>query len=204
MPQTYLFQVSLPVTDTLPRNRIVNALHFEHGVGGLFDTDLEQMCSDIVELYQGRYGDSTREVMCKAYDTDAKPNYPRASVVVNTGVVWNAIVPREIALCLSYSGDNRGIKDQRGRCYLMPQIAAPPHSFGLRPSDVTQNWALSWYTLPNESFPDIGGVDWKFGVWSKTYKHFTQTTQAWVNDEWDIQRRRGLRETTRVQAIREG
>jgi len=63
---------------------------------------------------------------------------------------------------------------------------------------------LSWYTLPNESFPDIGGVDWKFGVWSKTYKHFTQTTQAWVNDEWDIQRRRGLRETTRVQAIREG
>ena len=65
-------------------------------------------------------------------------------------------------------------------------------------------WAIDWMDTPNASFPDLGGVDWKFGVWSPTYKTFTQMQQAWCNDDWDIQRRRGLRENTRQSVTREG
>jgi len=204
MPQTYKFQVSMPVNDTLPRNRISNTVHFQHVVGSLLDTDLENMCADLVALWQTRYGLGPGEVMCKAYDTDAKPNYPRASVVVNANVPWIQSTPREVALCLSFAGEHRGNKSERGRIYLDPGAAVGLAQIGLRPDPQHLQWALAWYDLSNESLPDIGGVDWKFGIWSPTYQKFTQSQQAWVNDDWDTMRSRGLRETTRVTSTREG
>lgn len=204
MPQTYAFQISWPVTDTLPRNRESNTLHFQHVIGSVADTVLNTMCADLVALYQTKYGNTARELVCKAYDTDAVPNYPRAAVTVNPGVVWNQTSPREIALVLSFAASNRGNKSERGRIYLNPAMvtgATPPL---LRPAQPILDWALGWYSTSNASFPDIGGVDWQFGVWSPTYKKFTQSQQAWVNDDWDVQRRRGLRETTRVTSTREG
>lgn len=204
MPQTYAFQTSMPVTDTLPRNRVANTIHLQHSIGAIADTDLEGMASDIIGVYQARYQDSAHEIQCKAYDVDAKPNYPRANVVVNVGVPWSCGYPREIALVLSYAGDHRGNKSERGRMYLMPQLVSPPLGFGLRPDAGALAWALRWYDEPNASLPDLGGVDWQFGVWSKKYARFTQTQQAWVNDDWDVMRSRGLRESTRVTSQREG
>jgi len=206
MATAYKFTVSMPVTDTLPRNRISNTFHLQHTLGSLADTDLKSMCDDIVTMYTARYGISSNEIVCKAYDTDAKPNYPRATSVVNAGEVWLCPHPREVALCLSFAGSNRGNKSERGRVYLMPSIAAGAAG-GIdfvRPSVTAMTWAMKFYTEPNASFPDLGGVDWQFGVWSPTYKKFTQTKQAWCNDEWDTVRRRGLRETTRQSVSRDG
>jgi hypothetical protein len=203
---TYKFTISMPVTDVAPRNRITNTVHLQHSIGGLLDTDLQAICADLVAMYQTRYGASNREIVCKAYDTDAVPNYPRAEASVNAGSVWVCTHPREVALVLSFAGSNRGNKSERGRIYLMPAIAA-----GIggtvdleRPSNAAMTWAMNFYTEANASFPDIGGVDWQFGVYSPTYKKFTQSKQAWCNDEWDTQRRRGLRETTRLSVNREG
>lgn len=204
MATTYGFQVSMPVTDTMPRNRIVNHFHMEHVTGGVLDADLESMCQDIVELYQVRYGFTNKEIQCKAYDVDAVPNYPRAEVIVNVGIPWPISTPREICLCLSYAAEHRGNKSERGRMYLQPQLATAGAVIGVRPTAAQLTWALDWYTVSNASLPDLGGVDWKFGVYSPTYNKFTQSQQAWVNDDWDVQRRRGLRESTRQTATREG
>jgi hypothetical protein len=204
MATTYAFQISMPLSSTLPRDRISNTVHLEHVVGGLLDTDLEGMCQDIVAMYQFHYGNAAKEIQCKAYDVDAVPNYPRADVVVNPGVIWTTTMPHEICLCLSYCADHRGNKQERGRIYLQPALVGALSVTSERPSQGVMDWALAFYTTSNNSFPDLGGVDWKFGVWSRTYKDFTQSKQAWVNDEWDVQRRRGLRETTRVTATREG
>jgi len=204
MATVYKFQVSWPVTDTLARNRESNSFHMQHSIGALVDADLTSMCQDIVAMYQHHYGDATRELQCKAYDTDAVPNYPRADVVVNAGVPWDQATPREIALVLSYSGPHRGNKRERGRIYLNPSMGAGSSGLGMRPTQAQLDKALLWYTEPNNSFPDLGGVDWTFGIWSGVGKYFTKSTQAWVNDDWDIQRRRGLRESNRVQATREG
>lgn len=204
MATVYKFTVSLPVTDTLARNRISNTVHLEHVVGSQSDEQLEGICADMAAMYQARYGVATKEVNVKAYDVDAKPNYPRASVTVNPGQVWTSNLPREVALCLSFAGDNRGNKAERGRIYLAHWLAVPLLNTGLRPDAAAMAWALKFYTEPNGSFPDLGGVDWKFGVYSRTYSKFTQSQQAWVNDDWDTQRRRGLRETTRQSATREG
>jgi len=204
MAATYAFQVSVPVTDLLPRNRFVNRFHMEHVTGGLLDTDLEGMCEDIAALWQTKLANATHEVDVRAYDTDAVPNYPRAQVTVNAGSAWPLQKPHEIALCLSYSGPNRGNKNERGRMYLYPQLVLALDNLIDRPTQPQLDWALGWYSTSNESFPDLGGVDWKFGVWSRTLKKFRQTTQAWVNDDWDVQRKRGLRESNRVSVNRDG
>lgn len=206
MATVYKFTVSMPVTDVLPRNRITNTFHMQHVVGSLADTDLKTMCDDILAMWTTRYGISTHEIEVKAYDTDAVPNYPRATSVANAGSPWLCPHPREVALCLSYAGNNRGNKSERGRIYLMPSIAAAAGG-GVdqeRPNSGVQSWALDFYRVPNGSLPDLGGVDWQFGVYSPTYHKFTQTKQAWVNDEWDTQRRRGLRESARVSVSRDG
>lgn len=204
MATTYKFQISMPLTDTLARNRISNTVALEHVTGGLGDPDLETMCEDIAAMYQARYGNLTKEIQVKAYDTDAVPNYPRATVTVNPGQVWAQAAPRELALCLSFAGNNRGNKNERGRIYLNPFMATPAAAFAIRPSAADMTWATKFYTEPNASFPDLGGVDWKFGIWSTTLKKFTQSQQAWCNDDWDTQRRRGLRESTRQSVTREG
>lgn len=206
MATTYKFQVSMPVSDISPRNRISNTFHMQHSIGALLDADLKSMTDDILTMWATRYGISTHEIDVRAYDTDAVPNYPRAQSIANAGSVWICPHPREVALCLSYAAGNRGNKSERGRIYLMPSIAAGAAG-GVdfeRPSTTALNWALDFYRVPNASFPDLGGVDWQFGVYSPTYKKFTATKQAWVNDEWDTQRRRGLRENTRVSVSRDG
>lgn len=204
MATTYKFQISLPVTDLAARNRIVNTIHLQH-VTSADEGGLTDMCSDIAQLYQARYDRMTTEIDVRAYDVDAVPNYPRAQVVVNPGQAWPINVPREIAICLSYAGEQRGNKSERGRIYLVHGLMGSGGiGLGARPTQAQLDWALEWYTLSNESLPDLGGIDWKFGVWSRRYQKFTQTEQAWVNDDWDVQRRRGLRESTRVTAQREG
>lgn len=205
MPTTYKFQVSWPVTDTLPRNRMSNTLHFQHVTGGLNDDALESMCADLVALYAVKYK-GNYEILCKAYDTDAVPNNPRASVVQHSGLAHQCNTARELALVLSYAGEHRGVKSERGRIYTNPFIVGTNlvQDPALRPTTLQMEWALGFFSLANESFPDIGGVDWKFGIYSPTYKTFTQAQQAWVNDDWDVMRSRGLRETQRITSTREG
>jgi hypothetical protein len=198
------FQVSIPVYDTVPRNRFINTFHLDR-VGALpGDGDLENMCNDIVQMYATRYGRADKEIACTAYDVDAVPNYPRARVVINEGLAWTTTHPHEIALCLSYYGQYSGNKNERGRMYLAPQIASGGIGISERPSPAAMQWALDFYQVSNASLPDLGGADWKFGVYSRTLKTFHQSQHAWVDDEWDTMRSRGLRSTTRVMADREG
>jgi hypothetical protein len=171
----------------------------------VLDTDLEQMCADLCAMYQARYNSTANEVNVRAYNVGAPPNVPRANVTVDGGVVWPIAAIREQALCLSFAGANRGDKRRRGRIYLEPGISTSGVLVTtLRPNQAAMDWALGFYTVPNASFPDIGGPDWKFGIWSEVGQHFTQSTQAWCNDDWDIQRRRGLRESTRTSVVRDG
>jgi hypothetical protein len=66
------------------------------------------------------------------------------------------------------------------------------------------NRVLDLYRASDSSFPDLGGIDWKFGIWSHTQHAFHQAEYAWVDDEWDTQRRRGRRPLSRVESTREG
>jgi len=200
---TYKFTISMPTTDTLPRNRISNTVYFDH-VNVMQGTDLESICDDLVGVWSARYGGAAHEVKCSCYDTDAPPNYPRAESIVNAGSPWPHTSPGEVALCLSFCGENGPRPRERGRIYLMPGLDPVNSITQLRPTTATQNWALAWATTSNASLPDIGGIDWKHGIWSPTTKTFHQAKHYWVDDEWDTQRRRGLKASSRVEVAREG
>jgi hypothetical protein len=204
MAQVLKFVVSMPVSTALPRDRISNTFHMEHVAAWATPDDIEGLCSDIVAMYQARYHNATHEIQCKAYDIDNPPNFPRADVIVNAGSVWPNNHPRESCLCLSFAGDHRGNRRERGRLYLQPGIDSTLSTDMERPNATVQQWALDFYSVSNESFPDLGGIDIKFGIYSALDAKFTQSKQAWVDDEWDTQRRRGLRGVNRLTSSREG
>lgn len=198
----YKFLVNIPVGSTLTRDRYVNVFHMSTPNPA---PDMDDIAGQVCGLWQSKYGSTTHEVNCRVYELGPPPNVPLANVTLAAGSAWDIQSARELALCLSFAGDNRGDKRRRGRLYLAPHITtvALPQ-IGLRPTQAQLDWALSWYGESNDSLPDLGGPDWTFGIWSEAGQHFTQSEQAWVNDDWDTQRRRGLRESNRVSVSREG
>lgn len=203
----YRFQVSYPVHSLLPRDRFTNTFHMEKVAGAALGTDLDSICDDICTMFGTRLGAATREVACKAYDVPhVQPNPPRSSRVKNLGVLWTPLSYTEGALCLSFAA-NASLPRERGRMYLpigIARNASIDTAFGTRPTTPQMQWALDFYSVANASLPDLGGIDWKFGVWSPSNNSFKQTTKAWVDNEWDTVRSRGLRESARLTSVRDG
>jgi hypothetical protein len=200
----YKFTIAMAVDSMLPRDYMTNTIHMEHVGGIALDTDLDGVCDDLVDLYQYQIGGTPHEVRCKAYDMSAPPNYPLANVVKSAGTPYTSSLPREIAICLSFAR-NKSNPRERGRIYI-PACFGAVAGLGIaqRPGSTARTNVLKYYSEANHSFPDIGGIDWKFGVWSPTNNAFYQTTQAWVDDEYDTVRSRGLRPEARTVSVRDG
>lgn len=135
-------------------------------------------------------------VTVKLYDIEGtKPVYPAAQKTVNPGNNLPTTGPREIALCLSfYAGQNR--KRYRGRVYIPFSWVARTSGLtviGSRPSAAQITKVLSFRTV----LQDLGGPDVDWEVWSGVDRTGRSVSDCWVDDEWDIQRRRGSRPTTR-------
>lgn len=207
MPQTYKFQITMPQVSTLPRDVISHTFHMQHSVGGLLSTDLDSVCQASAELFQKHYGGLAggHKVTCKVYEMGAAPQIPKSEKTVGT-LSWPANCPREIALCLSFA-KRANVPRERGRLFMSvgAYLGSPLVSVTTeRPNATLLSRVAGLYHTANESLPDLGGIDWKFGVWSPTNSAFYQTSQAWVDDEWDTVRSRGVRPTTRVNSVREG
>jgi hypothetical protein len=175
------------------RDKIVNVLHFED-VG--ITNDWDGNCEALAHIYQDHWLDNgAREINVRAYDAEgAPPHFPKGEFTLNPGTVGPASsCPREVALCLSYYA-TRNLPRQRGRIYL--PIAGTSHNPALRPNPTIMNKALAM----GQFFADLGGADVSWNVWSTVDTQGREVTNTWVDDEWDTQRSRGLRATTRVQA----
>jgi hypothetical protein len=205
---TYRFQVSMPQVDALPRNLVTNTFHMSNvGTGGLLATDLEAMCDAICDLWQKQYkGSPGNKVTTKAYSLSAASHAPPLAQATRGTSNWGAACPREVALCLSFA-KRRSVPRERGRLYLSPGMVVGGQAlftYGAAPPGSMLDWALELYGKANQSLPDLGGIDWKFGVFSPTNSAFYQTTEAWVDNEWDTVRSRGPGATTRVSSVRDG
>jgi hypothetical protein len=129
----------------------------------------------------------------KVYDAEkAPPSYPLAEAQ-NVAAAKATGYPRELALCLSYYATwNR--PGFRGRLYI--PICFLGGTASLRPSAGQMTKALQWANVLNTGMPP--GTIWE--VWSPTQKRGSGVSNTWVDDEWDIQRKRGLRGTSRQTA----
>lgn len=181
-------QTTWQLDSTFPRDRMCITPHFDDG--GI-STDPDGLCEDLATALQ-TWVASTGELTVKAYDAQGStPVYPQGSAVRNAGASMNTACPRELALCLSfYSGQNVGRK--RGRVYL-PMGLVTSGSVGLRPSPTHISKVDDLAVV----FQDLGGPDVDWCVYSRADDVARPVTNWFVDDEWDIQRRRGLRSSSR-------
>jgi hypothetical protein len=181
-------QTSWAMDSALPRDRLVITPHVDdHGAL----TDPQGLCDDLVAALQG-WMNSTGEVAVRAYDAEGTvPVFPAATSVVNSGAFMSRDVPRELALCLSFYSE-RNLPRRRGRLYLpLPLIGT---AMSKRPNIGHIEAATSLAAI----LQNLGGPDVDWVVYSRRDQVARPVTNWWVDDEWDVQRSRGLRSTSRT------
>jgi hypothetical protein len=198
MARHFRAQVRLSdTTNPAARDRCVNVLHFRDN--GINPTDEDALATDLAAIYAGfAYFGDTNQVAVNLYDlADAEPR-PVVGSATHSYVKTDA-GPREVALCLSFYAD-RNIPRRRGRIYVGPFNAGRVD--GRRPSQALLDGILA--LAP--AFSSLGGADIDWVLYSPTESQGAgattvhQITHAWVDNEWDTIRSRGLRADTRVQS----
>jgi hypothetical protein len=182
---TYRAQISFQLDSALPRDAVTISPHF---IGDDPQGLADRLGSNL--LAHANVG-ATVPLSVKIYDAKkAPPSYPLAIHQQGTGSKATGL-PRELALCLSYYAQwNR--PTFRGRLYL-PLALLAVAAIGLRPSLQHMQSALDFRTIFTSGMP--AGTYWV--VYSRTTGQASQVTDVWVDDEWDIQRSRGLEGTDR-------
>jgi len=202
MPTHILAQVSVPVVDALPRNRVVITPCFRHSTefGLLSGPDFDSLADDLANGFWTWAG-SPGEVRVKLYNLAGQPPHdPVANRVVHEGVIATYDMPRELSICLSFSGGpNRPWN--RGRLYLPAKWSGVTSgSIGLRPTTTQMAKAGALVS----TLAGLGGANVDWIVWSRKLAAATRVERWFVDDEWDIQRRRGMKPTTRSSGTTSG
>jgi hypothetical protein len=181
--------------DQDPKNQWVITPHFRRQLDitdPTSGTDAQALADDLRTALGAWAGSGALTVT--AYNVQgAKPNYPMAISKPGTITPWTPSGPPELAVALSfYGGENRPRK--RGRVYIPYPLVGTPSSIGLEvPSGtITKIEALA------PIFSGLGGTNVDWIVWSKVNQSAAKVTNFWVDNAWDVQRRRGLPPTARV------
>lgn len=217
---TFLAQVSFPYDSGLPKDVSVNTFHFDEVPAS--SPDPADLVTALDNFYTATYSGESGALMSyfsstlgdtatvKVYNLDDA--IPRTPVLVdtfsftpNTGTGG---LPEEMALCLSYqaaptSGELQ--RRRRGRIYFGPLsllaiegAAASDTTWPMPPrpaSDLISRANKSMLNLVGEAL----AADWLWVVRSTVGSgDTTLITEGWVDNAFDIQRRRGPAATTRT------
>lgn len=142
----------------------------------------------------------SRDCEILVYDlAEPEPRTPKTFTNTIPAASVAAGLPLEVCLVASFSAYPPATARRRGRLYLGPfntgqQIASTSSTFPRpQPAMVTGVAAVAagWAALGTS--PDNNMV-----IYSRAAGAFYNVTGGWVNDEFDTQRRRGVRESTRT------
>jgi hypothetical protein len=172
--------------------------------GGLDATTAGDWRDAIKAFYDACYNNgATRGLaqnnhLVKFYDIDgAAPNYPlyelTFNLAVNPGV---SDMPQEVALCISYANITENTVPRarrRGRIYISGWSESA--NTNGRPGQTQREAVANAYADYALEVTDI--ANFTAGVWSRRDGEVYPIEEVWVDDEWDTQRRRGGRPTTR-------
>ena len=197
---THRYQVALQHTSLLPRDQAINVMYFDTGGVNLIGAGSpEEACNGIAAAYESKLktmvNGAYSGIVIKVYNLTA-PGVPAgAPRLVKTYGFGPVSIdgPCEIALCLSYSADDdaAGTKRRRGRLY----IPWKGNDNRMRPTVAHVAAVLDF----GEELAKIGtadGITWKMYSPTNNTTHTIESISC--DNEWDTQRRRGLRATTRV------
>jgi len=211
-------QVSLPYITNLPRDVAVNTFHFRAADGTStadaaadaaavlvdFYNELDSPQTVSVATYISKYvSRASGSAMIKVYDLSDP--LPREPIGTSTFTLDNAgaatSLPMEIALCSSYrSAFLSGVPTAscRGRVYIGPLATTAntaSNDLPARPSTAFQtNLALATEGI----ITACAATDLTWVTWSRTLQRADDVIAGFVDDEWDVQRRRGVDSTARA------
>lgn len=191
----------LNIDSAIPEDRPVNVWHFQTAVD-------EEPYADLANTLQAFYNTlaggmpgyvATNGHMIKMYDlADTKPRAPVYETTYNfTGSPPTGEgMASEICICVSFQGVRVSGQDQkrrRGRVYIGP--------FNESQNDDGRP-ASGFVTGVRDAAEDILeasnlATDWKWVVHSIVNNNNVVVDNGWVDNAWDIQRRRGVEATSR-------
>lgn len=198
----YRVQVELAPANNNPDDKVVNTFHTiadDETAVQLFITQLTTFYAAIDQIMSSLLATSGHRV--RVYNlADDKPRAPVIDQVFTaiTAPAANTLPP-EVALCISFQAPQQSGVPQarrRGRVFLGPWGTAFVTSASGRPNST--NLATISTALQNLLDASQAATTWAWAVYSPTAGQAIEVTSAWVDDEFDIQRRRGRERTTRT------
>lgn len=207
-------QAILQGDSMLAEDQYVNTWHFDTFDGGVDrETDFANLVTDLTAFYQAIDGYLSiglqPSIEFVGYDLgDSEPRAPFADDTAALTLSASSGIPSEVAICLSYQGQRVSGQSQaqrRGRLYIGPLGAnvlgtsidgqhRPAAAFvtalaGAGTALLASTYAGTWWRVFSPTRAAQGG-----GL----SLAMTPVTDGWVDDAWDIQRRRGAQPTTRT------
>jgi len=197
----YRLQMTIETADNNPENFATNTWHcVADDVAGFADfITAVRLFYTTVDVQMGNLAKATSGLKWKGYDlADPEPRVPIQFGSADLTLGSGGCLPPEVALCLSFQGEPvSGINQarKRGRIYL-PFILDSSNTSAARPvSTLITALAGAGEDLLDAS---AAATDWKWSVYSPTSDAMSTVTNGWVDNEWDIQRRRGRKFTERT------
>jgi hypothetical protein len=192
MAQTYRLQVAVSMDSLADKDMVM--LNPVFHVGGVIVSP-DSLCDDLAAAMVTKVPAGS-QIRVRAYKLPKQvPNIHVAEKFRNKGTVSTTNANRDVAVCLSfYAGQN--VPTRRGRLYIPAGWLGDGKGGNLRPSGPDMANILAFRTI----FENLGATNVDWSVWSERLQARNGVTNVWVDDEWDTQRRRGLRPTARVQA----
>lgn len=191
----YRFMMIRRPASQLPRDVVVSSFYIDTDLDFAFDTaeQVSGVAKDAATLFATTMPQINTHLgyECRVYNLNDAPNSPpRHRAYTAQTTVGAAPGPMEVALCLSYYNQLNAPR-RRGRMYLGPW---PQSAMEMRPSATTRGYLATLAA----GIANLGGVTVDWCIRSTVDDVLRNVTHWYVDDEWDTQRRRGLRATTRT------
>lgn len=199
-------QVTLKTVDLDEGNWVTNVFAFENGSLANFEDEITPHIKTFYDALRPYMSGAITQLdhQIKWYDLPlvSPPNYPFAETSFGLATApAGTQLPAEVATCLSFQGARvTGLpqRRRRGRIYLGPlnttalgsstQVGRPI------PGMITAMTAAA--AAFRSSVEAEGACYW--GVWSTVDQALVEVTDGWMDNAFDTQRRRGLKETDRT------
>lgn len=196
-------QLSIPSQTGIPADAATNSWHFF--ADDLDGSTISSIKSALVTFYEALDTYKSDEqawalTTYKFFDlSDPEPRYPVDEGVLGLSAAPSAsALPRELAICLSFHGDfgsGEPSGRRRGRVYFGPLSVVPLNSDGQVTSAAVTAFASAGTNLLSTSTLASG---WSWGVYSRADSALWDVTGGWVDNSFDVQRRREQKPSLRT------
>lgn len=220
MPTFLRTVVTIPADSGLPEDQLVNVWHFKTESDPALAGSLAAIANTLGDAYDipapffsSKYAWNTAKATFYNL-ADPEPRVPMAQLSLAMAVdpAPGAALPAELAICLSYEAVQISGQPQsrrRGRIYTGPfQVSGAVDHASPLDAVLTAVKNMGAKVLTDSD----ANVDWTWCVYSRTTNlgngnppsapqplasSFFPVVRGWVDNAWDVQRRRGLAPTSR-------